>query len=381
MTVHPFQINIDQSILDDLHLRLKLTRWTDAIADSGWDYGTNPDYLRELVAYWQHGFDWRKQESMLNQFHHFRTEIDGLGIHFIHERGIRTKFGPNPLPLILTHGWPDSFWRFYKLIPMLTDPAAYGGDPSDSFDVIVPSMPGYGFSDHPLQRGLNSKGIAEIWFKLMMLLGYSKFAAHGGDIGSGVTRFLALAHPDALLGIHLTDVGISAPPPGEISDAEKQFISDVGQWSAAEGAYSALQRTKPQTVAYGLNDSPVGLAAWIVEKYRAWSDCAGEVERRFTKDELLTNLTIYWVTETIGASMRLYLENRLMLLQEPFARIEVPTAAAMFPADLTHPPRTWVARTANLQHWTEMPRGGHFAALEEPQLLAEDIRTFFRQFR
>jgi pimeloyl-ACP methyl ester carboxylesterase len=207
--------------------------------------------------------------------------------------------------------------------------------------------------------------------------------AQGGDIGSGVTRFLTLAHPEQVLGIHLTDVGTSALPPnmGELSEAEKKFLSEVQQWSANEGAYGALHRTKPQTLAFGLNDSPVGLAAWIVEKFRSWSDCGGEVERRFSKDELLTNLMIYWATETIGSSVRIYYENRLMLLQEPFARIEVPTAFALFPIDITQTPRSWVERTTNVQRWTVMPRGGHFAALEEPELMAEDIRAFFRQFR
>ncbi|MEO8397542.1 MAG: epoxide hydrolase, partial [Chloroflexota bacterium] len=324
MAAQPFRINVAQATLDDLQARLKLTRWTDEVEGAGWDYGTNLTYLKGLMAYWQDGFDWRAQEAKLNQFKHFRAEIDGFGVHFIHERGKGSK----PLPIILTHGWPDSFYRFHKLIPLLTDPAAHGGDPADSFDVIVPSLPGYGFSDRAHEKGMNSKTIAELWFRLMTdELGYSTFAAQGGDIGSGVTRFLALGHPEVLVGIHLTDVGASALPPnmGELSEAEKQFLSEVQQWSANEGAYGALHRTKPQTLSYGLNDSPVGLAAWQVEKFRSWSDCDGDVEKRFSKDELLTHLMIYWATGTIGSSVRLYYENRLMLLQEPARRVDVPT--------------------------------------------------------
>ncbi|HVU12393.1 MAG TPA: epoxide hydrolase [Phototrophicaceae bacterium] len=366
MPVQPFHINIDPAILDDLHERLARTRWTDQIDGAGWDYGTELGYLQELIAYWRDQFDWRAQEAMLNRFHHFRAEIDGLGIHFIHERGAESK-----LPLILTHGWPDSFYRFYKLIPLLTD----------SFDVIVPSIPGYGFSDIPRERGLNSKVTAELWFKLMTELGYARFGAVGGDIGSGISRFLALAHPEQVVAIHLTDLGTAMPPTGELSDAEQRFIGEVQQWSADEGAYGSLHRTKPQTLAYGLNDSPVGLAAWIIEKFRSWSDCDGEIERRYSKDELLTNLTIYWATQTINSSVRIYYENRLLLLKEPARHIDVPVGFALFPKDLLQPPREWVERTANVQRWTKMPRGGHFAALEEPELYADDIRVFFRQFR
>jgi microsomal epoxide hydrolase len=380
MPVESFTINISQATLDDLHKRLAHTRWPDEVEGAGWDYGTNLDYLKTLVAYWQNQFDWRAQEAQLNQFAQFRTEIDGFGIHFIHEHGK----GPHPLPLILTHGWPDSFFRMYKIIPMLIDPASYGGDSADSFDLIVPSLPGYGFSDRPHERGMTSSRTTELWARLMTdVLGYRRFAAAGGDIGSGVTRFLALAHPDLLVGIHLTDVGY--PLNSELSDlseAEKQYLSAAQQWRMQEGAYAMLHSTKPQTLSYGLNDSPVGLAAWILEKFRAWSDCDGDVERRFSKDELLTNIMIYWVTETINSSVRMYYEN--MRMSPPLKseqHIEVPAGVAIFPKDLLLTPREWAERSLRVQRWTQMPRGGHFAALEEPELLVEDIRAFFRPLR
>jgi pimeloyl-ACP methyl ester carboxylesterase len=380
MDVQPFSIAVADEVLADLRHRIAGTRWPDEVVDARWDYGTNLDYLKSLVAYWQNQFDWRAQEARLNQFAQFRAEIAGFGIHFIHERGK----GPDPLPLILTHGWPDSFFRMVKIIPMLTDPARFGGDPADSFDVVVPSLPGFGFSDRPLERGMNSVHTAELWARLMTeVLGYRRFAAAGGDIGSGVTRFLAVAHPDVLVGIHLTDTGLplSAEVP-DLSAAEKQYLQAAQQWRLQEGAYILQHSTKPQTLAYGLNDSPVGLAAWIVEKFRAWSDCDGDVERRFSKDDLLTNITIYWVTETINSSIRMYYENvRLSPPLKAGQRIEVPAGVALFPKDIVLPPREWAERSLRIQRWTEMPRGGHFAALEEPELLVEDLRAFFRPLR
>ncbi|HEX7734565.1 MAG TPA: epoxide hydrolase, partial [Ktedonobacteraceae bacterium] len=338
-------------------------------------------YLKTLVDYWQHEFDWRAQEEKLNQFAHFRAEIDGLNVHFIHEQGQ----GPKPLPLIITHGWPGLFFEMFKLIPLLTDPASHGGDPADAFDVIVPSLPGFGFSDRPTARGMTTARVAELWAHLMRDgLGYSRFAAAGGDIGSGVTQRLALAHPDLLVGIHLTFFGSILPLPEQpnLSEAEERFLRDFEAWWREEGAYAGLHSTKPQTLSYGLNDSPVGLAGWFIEKYRTWSDCAGEIERRFSKDELLTNIMLYWVAETAGSSIRIYYENahRLAKLQVG-QRIEVPAGYARFPGELSRPPREWVERLLNVQRWTEMPRGGHFAALEEPDLLAEELRAFFRPLR
>jgi pimeloyl-ACP methyl ester carboxylesterase len=384
MSVESFTINVAQSNLDDLRKRLSHTRWTDEVEGAGWDYGTNLQYMKEFTDYWQHQYNWRKQEAELNTFAHFKAEVDGVGIHYIHERGK----GPNPTPIILLHGWPDSFYRMHKIIPLLTDPASYGGDPADSFDVIVPSLPGFGFSDRPRERGATSIRTTELLARLMTeVLGYKRFAAAGGDIGSRVTRLLALAHPESLIGIHLTDVGfpreIAFPPDlSNPSTAEQQFLGSVQRWFMQEGAYAMLQSTKPQTLAYGLNDSPVGLAAWIVEKFRAWSDCGGDIEQRFSKDELLNNIMIYWVTGTISSSARLYYEDGRAAPQLKQGQyIEVPAGVATFPKDLTLPPRELGERFLRVQRWTQMPRGGHFAALEEPELLADDMHAFFHDLK
>jgi pimeloyl-ACP methyl ester carboxylesterase len=386
MSIQPFTIAVPQTTLDDLQRRLARTRWPDEAQGTGWSYGTNLGYLKELVDYWQHTYDWRVQEAKLNQFAHFRADIDDQSIHFLHVRGK----GPHPTPLLLIHGWPDSFYRFHKIIPLLTDPASYGGNSEDSFDVIVPSLPGFGFSAHPhYPGGMKSLRSAELLSKLMTeVLGYQRYAAGGGDIGSRITRLLALAHPEQVLGIHLTDIGfpreIAFPPDvPNPSPAEGRFLAAVGMWFFQEGAYAALQSTKPQTISYALSDSPVGLAGWIVEKFRAWSDCDGEIEKSYTKDELLTNIMIYWVTGTISSSARLYLEDAFQSApQLPVGQyIEVPAAVATFPKDLTYSPRELGERFLRVMRWTEMPHGGHFAALEEPELLAEDLRAFFRPLR
>lgn len=380
--LQPFTIAVPQSALDDLHQRLSLTRWPDEIPGSGWAYGSNLAYMKELVRYWQTTFDWRSQEQKLNTFAHFHTTIDGTKIHFLHMRGN----GPHPIPLLLTHGWPSSFVEMLKILPRLTDPAQYGGDPADTFDVIVPSLPGYGFSDRPPQPRMTDAQIAGMWNRLMTdVLGYTRFAAYGGDVGGGVTCQLGRLYPQQVIGIHVLNVsvlpylGSDAPP---LSEQESRFLADRERWDAEEGAYAHIQQTRPQTLAYGLNDSPAGLAAWIVEKFRAWSDCDGEVERRFSKDELLTNISLYWLTQTINSSFGPYYtdddENNTLRKGE---RVEVPCAFALFPKNLEHPPRELAERGYNVQRWTQMPRGGHFPALEEPALLAEDIRAFFRPMR
>jgi pimeloyl-ACP methyl ester carboxylesterase len=381
MSVDPFEVSVTEESLDDLRGRLARTRFPDEVSEAGWDYGANLAYMRELVDYWRDGFDWRVQEEAINRLDHFRAKIDGFGIHFIHEHGK----GPDPMPLLLTHGWPDSFFRFHKLVPMLTDPTRYGGDPADSFDVVVPSLPGYGFSDRPTERGFSNERTANLFAKLMSgELGYRRFGAHGGDIGSGVTEKLASAHANSLVGIHLTDVPywhLYTSPQDELSEAERDYLEAGRRWRMKEGAYAMIQGTKPQTPAYGLNDSPAGLAAWIVEKFRSWSDCDGDVERRFTKDELLTNVTIYWATETINSSFRVYYETRHSLPEHTEEYIRVPTSVAIFPEDLVPAPREFAQRFFDVQRWTEMPLGGHFAAMEEPELLAEDLRAFFRPLR
>jgi pimeloyl-ACP methyl ester carboxylesterase len=386
MSIQPFTIHVQQAVLDDLRDRLARTRWTREVEGVGWDYGANVGYMRELAGYWQHQYDWRKQEAELNKSAHFKADVDGIGIHFIHERGK----GPNPLPILLTHGWPDSFYRFHKLIPMLTDPARFGGDPGDSFDVIVPSLPGFGFSDRPRQRGMSVARAAELCRQLMTdVLGYRRFAAAGGDFGGQVTRLLALDHPDRLVGIHLTDIGYAGDPAfspdlSDLSEAEQAYLGGTQQWFFQEGAYAMLHSTKPQTLAHGLNDSPIGLAAWIVEKFQAWSDCNGDVERSYSKDELLTNIMIYWVTATIGASIRIYYEGGAAAPKlQAGQHIEVPAGLALFPKDIGGgmPPRELAERSLRVQRWTEMPRGGHFAALEEPELLVEEMRAFFHRLR
>lgn len=381
MNIQPYAVHIPDDVLDDLKDRLRRTRWPDELEGAGWDYGSNLAYTRELCEYWADGFDWRAREAAINAFPNYRADIDGLGVHFIHARGR----GPNPIPLVITHGWPSTFVEMLKIIPLLTDPAAHGADAADSFDVVAPSMPGYGFSDRPARRGMSPIRIAEMWHALMTDgLGYGKFTAQGGDWGAQVTTTLGLDFPDAVSGIHLTMAsgGSPIPPDDEISDAEREFLAHREWWQQAEGAYGHQHRTKPQTLSYGLNDSPAGLAAWIVEKWRTWSDCGGDVESRFSKDELLTHLTIYWATGTISSSVRLYHESGVAPSQlRSDNRVTVPTSFAKFPVEISYPPREWVERFYNLARYTEMPSGGHFAAAEEPQLLAEDIRAAFRNLR
>jgi pimeloyl-ACP methyl ester carboxylesterase len=383
MDVTPFEVKVPDATLEDLQQRLARTRWSDEIPGSEWDYGTNLDYLKELVAYWQDGFDWRVQEEAINRFSHYQATVDDFSIHFIHEKGQ----GPSPMPLVLTHGWPGTFFEMSKITPLLADPASHGGDAADAFDVVVPSMPGYGFSGHPTKPGLHVLRISDLWAELMTEgLGYNRFGAHGGDWGASVTANLGFSYPENLIGVHLTSMGRPLPylGPGStpLSEAEQAMLDQREQWTQAEGGYSHIQGTKPQTLSYGLNDSPAGLAAWIVEKYRTWSDCGGDVEKRFTKDELLTTVTIYWVTQTINSSTRLYYETaRHPWELKEGERISVPSAMAAFPAEISRPPREWCERSYNVHQWTDMPAGGHFAALEEPERMVEDIRSFFRPLR
>ena len=377
MSTESFAVNIPQATLDDVRDRLARTRWTDEVAGAGWDYGANLAYLKELTSYWRDTFDWRTQEQAINAFPHFRAIVDGVGIHFIHQRGT----GDNPLPLVLLHGWPSSFWQMLKVIPLLTDPAAHGGDAADSFDVVVPSLPGYGFSDRPAEPGMSVGRIADLCAALMAgELGYARYAARGSDLGAGVLQQLALVHPDALIGLHLSGTNpYVGQVPDDLTDAEKQFVANAQQWTMQEMAYAMEHSSKPQTLATGLNDSPAGLAAWLVEKFRRWSDCDGAIETRFSKDELLTNLTIYWATETINSSIRLYYETA----RHPgnWGRVEVPTGMLMSPKDMFPTPRAWAERSYRVERWTEIPRGGHFLEWEELELVVEDIRAFFRPLR
>lgn len=387
MAVQPFSIAIGDAVVDDLRRRLRATRWIDELGDSGWSHGLSLPYLRELVRYWTDEFDWREHERALNELPQFRATLrDGRAIHFIHLRGV----GTDPLPIILTHGFPDSVLRFIKLAPMLAHPEAMGADPNEAFDVVIPSLPGYGFSD-PGGDGMLFR-VAEQWHELMAHeLGYEHYVAHGGDWGSTITEFLSRDHSDAVLGAHLTDVPFfhALVPPDDPTAGERAYLEQIASFGRTEGAYALIQGAQPQALALGLNDSPAGLAAWIVEKFRRWSDCDGDVERSFTRDELLANVTLYWVTQTIATSFQPYYDvsqaNAMTWIgqkvKEWRGSSDVPMGFALFPKDLSHPPREWAERFYNVQRWTAMPRGGHFAALEEPELLAADIRAFCRPLR
>ncbi|MEZ2441592.1 epoxide hydrolase family protein [Chitinophaga sp. RCC_12] len=372
----PYVINIDVSILDDLRHRLAATRWTNEINNDKWEAGTNAAYLKGLCHYWLHDFDWKKNETFLNSFSHFKTAIDKEGIHFIHEKGK----GKTSVPLLLIHGYPDSFMRFLKVIPLLVAP----DDDGFSFDVVVPSIPGYGFSDIPTSPGMNPKRIASLFAKLMTEeLGYSSFIVHGGDWGSTIAEQIAVNNSQILKGIHLTDIPwrhLFSISPDALTASEKKYVQTGQQWSQTEGGYAVIQSTKPQSLAYGLNDSPVGLAAWLIEKFFSWSGCDGKLENTFTKDELLTNLTIYWATQTITSTVRLYYEAAVSIQQEEksmeIKKVEVPTGVAIFPQDVVPAPREFAERLFNVQQWTEMPRGGHFTAMEQPDLFAGDVRKF-----
>lgn len=374
----PFVARTAPEAIEDLRARLRATRWPDAPEDAGWSLGTDLDYLRELVAYWADGFDWPAQETALARLPRFRTQVGGLGIHFVHARAVAPA-GP-VLPLVLCHGWPDSFWRYSKVVSLLTDPGSHGADPADAFDVVVPDMPGFGYSDRPTGPPLSSVAVAGLWAELMRTLGYERFGAAGGDLGSHVSRYLALDHPDRVAAVHRTDGGLPvfAGDPATLTAAERAWFAEAATWGATEGAYGAIHRTKPQTVAAALNDSPAGLAAWIVEKLQSWSD--GGVER-YTRDEILTNVTIYWLTGTIGSSMRMYNANSAIPAGQLTRRVEVPSGFSVFRGDVVRPPRAWLERTANTVRVTEPDRGGHFAAFEEPELYAQELRDFFRPYR
>lgn len=388
MTPEPFRISVPAETLDDLRRRLGATRFIDDLGEPGWKLGLDVAYMRELAAYWQLEFDWRAQEAALNRFAQFRVVLkDGLGLHFIHERGR----GPNPLPLVLTHGFPDSFARFVRLIPLLVDPERHGGDPNDAFDVVVPSLPGYGFSDKPAP-GHGLFHVGDAWHELMTRhLGYSRYGAHGGDWGSFVSELLARDHAAEVVGIHLTDVPFvhSFQRPEEVTRAERNYLDAVAEFPQKQGAYALIQGSEPQALALALGDSPVGLAGWILEKFRRWSDCGGELERCFTRDELLTNVMLYWVTGTINSSFLPYHDIAragaatwiMQKLKELAHRTRVPAGFAMFPKDLSSPPREWAERFFKVERWVEMPRGGHFAALEAPEALAGELRAFFRPLR
>ena len=373
----PFRIHVEDAVLDDLHHRLATTRWPDALPNAGWGYGTSLDYARELCAYWRDDYDWRVHEAMLNALPQYRTEIDGLGVHFVHVKGT----GPSPMPLVLTHGWPSSFYEMHKVIGALADPASHGGDPADAFDVVVPSLPGYGFSDKPQEPGFDTNRIADVWSRLMTdVLGYERFGAQGGDWGAAVNTGLGTHHAENLIGLHYN---MLAPPIDEatLSPEHRTWWEEVKAYRAREWGYVQLQSTKPQSVAFGLQDSPSGLAAWIVEKWRRWSDCDGNLESVYTKDELLTNVMIYWVTNTIASSMRLYYESFGPMTGPPaYSGVDVPTGVAAF-NEVNRPPRALCEPHFDIHRFTVMERGGHFPAMEVPNDLVDEVRAFFRPLR
>jgi len=367
----PFEIHFNESVVEDLKDRLSQTRWPNEIENTKWEAGANLAYLKELCEYWQHNYDWKKNETYLNSFQHYRSDIDGTGIHFIYEKAK----GKRSVPLLLTHGYPDSFVRFLKLIPLLI-----ADENGVSFDLVIPSIPGFGFSDKPVEPGMTPKRIASLFHKLMTEeLGYTKFFAQGGDWGSSITEQIAIEYPDALLGYHMTDIPyyhLFAIPPTDLTAPEKKFMEAGKKWQVKEGGYAMLQSSLPQTLGYGLNDSPAGLAAWIIEKFYRWSDCNGNLENCFSKDELLNNLNIYWLTQTINSANRIYYETAQQAPPGNFKKIEVPAAITMYPKDLVIAPKEYAERIYNVQQWNEMKKGGHFAAMEQPELFSEDIRKF-----
>ena len=375
MEVEPFAIAIDEEVLEDLRARIRATRWPEPAPGEPWGQGTDLAYLHEVLDYWADGFDWRARERELNELSHFRAEVDGVRIHFVHARSP----GGEGIPLVLTHGWPSSFLELLGLVPFLRD----------TFDLVIPSLPGYGFSERPARAGVTTRYTAGLWHRLMRGLGYERYGAQGGDWGAGVSTFMALDDPEPMIGLHLSNLDndpYTGPGSRPLSEAERAYVADWQRWVDEEHAYSAIQSTRPQTLAYGLNDSPAALAAWIIEKWRAWSDCGGDVESRFSRDFLLTNVTLYWVTQTITTSIRDYFDNNRFpeTAIGPDDFVRVPTAVTSFSHHFAPegvPPREWAERLYDVRRFTPMPRGGHFPATEEPELLARDIAAFFAELR
>ena len=384
--IERFRIPVDDAALEDLGKRLERTRLPDEIEGAAWDYGMPRAVLVELLEYWRTEFDWRAWVERLNRFDHFKARLPALlgdaRLHFIHQRSRH----PGAFPLIITHGWPGSILEFYKIIGPLTDPTAHGGNAADAFHVVCPSIPGYGFSDPPRARGFDIRRVAETNIALMAELGYGAYGAQGGDWGAMTTSYVGLLDPAHCKAIHLNMVAVRRPRDENVletlSAAELRGLDEMRAMMKEELGYQAIQGTKPTTLGYGLSDSPAGLAAWIIEKFRTWTDDGGDWANRFTKDELLANVTLYWMTNTIASSTRLYYESRRSGRLGPVeSRVEVPTGCAIFPREMYRPPRRWAERLYNVRRWTTMPSGGHFAALEEPERLVTDIREFFRDYR
>lgn len=368
-------IEVPQAELEDLRERLLRTRWSRDWPVTGWAAGTDPAELRRLTSYWADGFDWYAQQRVINELPWAVATIDAVPLRYLRFEAER----PGAMPLILTNGWPSTAFELVEVARRLAAPSHYGGNAADAFTVVVPALPGFPFSP---QRGTHDEQTHDLWHRLMHdELGFERYAAHGGDLGAGITSRLAQAHPEAVIGIHL--LAVAAPADIDettLSAPERAYLDDVKAWAAAEGGYQHVQQTRPLSLAPALSDSPTGLLAWIIEKYRAWSDSSGNLSSRFSDDFLLTQASLYWFTNSISTSFRPYWEFAAGLTAR-VARVEVPTAVAVFPRDLTHPPPAWAERTYNLVRYTELPRGGHFAPHEEPELLAADLREFFRALR
>ena len=378
--IERFHVRVDDSTLNDLRLRLAMTRFPDQIEGTGWEYGTPIGYVRELVEYWKDEYDWRAEEARLNELEHFRTRIDDQSIHFIHERSDHA----DALPLLIIHGWPGSVVEFLDVIPRLTRPEEHGGRAEDAFHVIAPSLPGYGFSEAPRTPGWDVRRIAHAFIELMDRLGYARYGAQGGDWGAQIATRIAALDLDHCAALHL-NMPIAAPPadPVPLTEEEQAGLAAMASFQRSEAAYAQLQGTKPQTLGMALNDSPAGLLSWIVEKFRTWSDCDGNPESVFTRDQLITNVMLYWVTQAITSSARLYWETMHSgVLQEATEFVRVPTGVARYPKEeVLRFPRAWVEQRYNVTHWAVMPHGGHFAAMEQPELFVDDLRTFFRTVR
>lgn len=387
MQKQTFRISVPDSVLEDLRQRLSRTRWPIDFANDDWAYGTNRSYLERLVKYWRDEYDWRKHEQQINTFSHYKVTIEDIPIHFIYEPGK----GPKPIPLILTHGWPWTFWDLHQVIRPLADPVSFGGKAEDSFDVVVPSLPGFCFSTPLTKPGINWWRTADLWVTLMReVLGYSRFAAEGGDWGALVTEQLGHKYPQHLIGIYLSlTIPMDFFSSGGFRDTdysadEQSAIARTKEAAPHIVSHVAVQTRDPQTLAYGMHDSPVALCAWILERRRNWSDCGGDVERRYSKDDLLTHIMLYWVSDCFVTSVRYYYEARKNPWTPVHTRmpvVEAPTALGIFPRELLIPPRKWAERYFNLKRWTPMTAGGHFAPSEEPEQLVNDIRAFYRSLR
>jgi pimeloyl-ACP methyl ester carboxylesterase len=380
--VEAFKLTVPDTAIADLRERLTRTRFPDQAPGPAWAFGTDIAWMRGLIDYWGEKFDWRAQEARLNTFSQYKVHLHDIDLHFLQVEGQ----GPDPCPLLLSHGWPGSVFEFLELIPRLTNPSQFGGDPADSFTVVAPSLPGYGLSFLPGQPRFGVEDIADCFASLMTdVLGHQRFGAQGGDWGSFITSRLAYSYPDGLIGIHLNMMPLRRDPKmvADPTSEEQKYLEQLAIWLKDETGYQWIQGTRPQTLAFSLTDSPAGLAAWIIEKFRAWSDCSGDLESVFTKDELLANIGLYWFTGAIGSSFWPYYARMHRPWPVPdTAKIAVPTGYCEFPCEMLRPPRSLAARTyTDIRRWTVMRRGGHFAAMEQPEALAAEIREFFRPLR